>query len=88
MTIITMGFIKLTAGEAVDLKDGTALMPVWLRASDIAAIGQHFFMQTWGGRTYATPDGAVIHCASLPGMPVHVRETPEQVIEMLAEAGE
>ncbi len=88
MTVMTMGFIKLTAGEAVDFKDSTALTPVWIRASDIVAIGAHFFTQTWAGRTYATSDGAVIHCASLPGMPVHVRETPEQVVEMLDEAGE
>lgn len=88
MTIMTMGFVKLTAGVAVELKSSREWSPVWVRASEVVAVGEHFLEQTWAGRTFATVDGAVLRIASMPGEQIHVRETPEQVIEMLAEAGE
>lgn len=85
---MTGAFIKLTAGEAVEFQSSRAWSPVWIKASDIVAVGEHFLMQTWAGRTFATVDGAVLHLSSMPGMPVHVRETPEEVVMLVFEAGE
>lgn len=81
-------FIQLTAGEAVELKDSREWTPVWIKAADIVAVREHFFTQTWAGRIFATVNGAVVHLASMPGMPVHVRETPEEVVMLVSEAGE
>ena len=52
------GFVKLTMGDAVELRDGREWQALYIRADAVKAVGTHYHTQTDAGRTYGTPDGS------------------------------
>lgn len=79
------GFVKLTLGESVELRDGRERPALYIRADAVKAVGTHYHTQTYGGRTYGTADGAWLqfHGWGHDGT-WHVHETPEEVIAALS----